>query len=128
MHKFVPFNFSTQTLGNYKTYLTLFNSLGESDANDTLQNSFTINDKTGVNAIILSQIKIYPNPAKDFVMVDISQLSQLPISFKVYSIDGKLILEKPLSDTRSKILTTDWTNGTYIIEIESFKVKIIVLH
>ncbi len=123
-----PFNFSTQTLGNYKTYLTLFNSLGESDANDTLQNSFTINDKTGVNAIILSQIKIYPNPAKDFVMVDISQLSQLPISFKVYSIDGKLILEKPLSDTRSKILTTDWTNGTYIIEIESFKVKIIVLH
>ena len=102
--------------------------MGESDANDTLQNSFTINDKTGVNAIILSQIKIYPNPAKDFVMVDISQLSQLPISFKVYSIDGKLILEKPLSDTRSKILTTDWTNGTYIIEIESFKVKIIVLH
>ncbi len=125
---FAPFNISAQALGNYKTYVALYNKFGESDANDSLQNAFIINDKTSVNAIALAQLKVYPNPANDLFTIDLKDLAALPKIINVYDIDGKNIYQTSIINTKMLINTKTWASGTYILAVDDLRLKIVVQH
>jgi hypothetical protein len=71
---------------------------------------------------IKNNISIYPNPAKDFVMID-----HLPneTTISIHDISGRKIFSNKYSETKVSINTSKFTNGTYIIQVDDHE-KIIL--
>ena len=74
------------------------------------------------NCVITSQdminsnamVNIYPNPAKDYMIIDLVDESQV----SVYNISGQLVHAFE-ANTQSIVNTKDWTKGIYFINIQS---------
>lgn len=102
---------STQTIdqnGLYSVVVTDINGCkGESDID-------TIMDYTHVGNISTETIKvnIYPNPAQNLVYINAS----IPVYAKLYSIDGKLIMDTP---DAYKIDLGNFSNALYLLKIYS---------
>jgi hypothetical protein len=65
-----------------------------------------------------NEIKIYPNPASDYVIVQKENQSLEPLSIKIIDISGKIVFEKSgINSNFTTIETTKFENGVYIIEI-----------
>ncbi|MBN8693117.1 MAG: multicopper oxidase domain-containing protein [Bacteroidetes bacterium] len=76
---------------------------------------------TSVNEIALNDlsIKIYPNPVKDILFLNIEQLSNpKPVEVKVYNSIGKLVYQTDIKDTNTVIDIGQWSGGLYLIEIQ----------
>lgn len=76
---------------------------------------------TSVSEIALNDlsIKIYPNPAKEILFLNIEQLSDpKPVEVKVYNSIGKLIYQTDTKDTNMVIDIEQWASGLYVIEIQ----------
>jgi len=66
-----------------------------------------------------SVIRIYPNPATDHVLIDLSQVES-PAMLRIYELSGKLVDQQYLTTAVSFNLPLNgFTKGMYIIEIES---------
>lgn len=64
-------------------------------------------------------IRIYPNPANDILHIATYNLvrpDESPL-LSIYSIEGKLMLQKVLSEQRSDINIQDFAKGMYILEL-----------
>jgi len=136
--------FDGLTSGNYKfeVYFELNYKIGLipdiltfTDNNGGLYygSTFTYTTTVGMDKNTdINAVKIYPNPAKDFVYVDLSSLEKdVLVSVTVYDILGKQLSVYEISEENFVILTTEgMTAGLYIIEIYthngSFRKKIII--
>jgi hypothetical protein len=65
-------------------------------------------------------IQVYPNPATDYFMLDISKYEQKMVSFSVYDANGKLVYqENEQSDNQLySVPTGSWPSGVYSIIVE----------
>ncbi len=74
------------------------------------------NQLTTHENIIKSAISIYPNPAKDFVMID-----HLPSesTISIYDMSGRKIFSKKYSETKVSINTSAFSNGVYMIQVDN---------
>lgn len=93
-------------------------------------------DFSGLNAQALNEInytireeqtaqkifKIYPNPASDFIVLNVE--IQGKVELKVFSSDGKLVMEK-LLQSNEKINVNSFSSGYYvaILEIDNAQFK-----
>lgn len=76
---------------------------------------------TSVSEIALNNlsIKIYPNPAKEVLFLNIEQLaSPKPVEVKAYNSMGKLIYQTVIKDANTAIDIGQWASGLYVIEIQ----------
>ncbi|WP_412850403.1 T9SS type A sorting domain-containing protein [Chryseobacterium sp. PMSZPI] len=64
-----------------------------------------------------AKVKIYPNPAGDFVTIDTSPLKNA--SARLYDTSGKLIKSPPLKSGKNTLNVSELPKGAYIIEILS---------
>jgi hypothetical protein len=87
--------------------------------------------------ITKSNIRIYPNPAKNSINIEIYDISNLEnVELSIFSIIGKLEFFKKYYSERIIINASDFNNGIYIInlrikekeQISSFNYKIIINH
>lgn len=112
--------------------------------NDLCMNIFTLNQKARILAVmqnsprrstlatslacqaplrvseyeLFDNVKLYPNPAQDYVIINISQGQDLPDSYTIYNSLGQLVKETKI--TSSNDLTIDITslsNGVYFLKI-----------
>jgi hypothetical protein len=60
-------------------------------------------------------IKIYPNPAKEFIVVDLANISESAIA-EIFDIQGKKVLEQRLSDNQ-QISVSGLRKGLYIYKL-----------
>lgn len=75
------------------------------------------NVSTGITPTTISDLNIYPNPAKD--VIQFNSLGKVS-SVKIYDLQGKLILVKqPQSSGTITIDITDIENGLYLIQINT---------
>jgi len=74
-----------------------------------------------VNTEKESAIIIYPNPAKTAFTI---QTGQAENEVKVFDMKGAIILQQSVAD-KSHINVSAWEKGTYIVEINNKKVKLI---
>jgi hypothetical protein len=65
------------------------------------------------------ELKFYPNPVSDFLIIE--SLTNSPSYIQLRQIDGKLLMDKklPASDKHSQIDFRDFPRGVYILSIES---------
>jgi hypothetical protein len=66
-----------------------------------------------------SLIKIYPNPTKEFVILETIDKSQKPSNIQIFDLFGKLLLDKMTTQTEGlnyKINVSNLPNGVYFIK------------
>ncbi|WP_162126547.1 T9SS type A sorting domain-containing protein [Flavobacterium phycosphaerae] len=112
--------------------------------NDICMNTFTLNQKGRVLAVIqnsprrntlptspalqapllaqrfdlFDNVKLYPNPANDFVTINISEGLELPDSFDIYNAMGQLVNHTKVgSSTDLTANTSGLSKGVYFIKI-----------
>ena len=65
-----------------------------------------------------SEFNLYPNPVKNELTVEFpAAVAQATIS--VYSILGILVYESKMDQWNSKINTSDWNSGVYLMNVSS---------
>jgi hypothetical protein len=57
---------------------------------------------------------IYPNPARDYLMIDIPESIVKNTSFDIHSLDGRKIKSTPCTTGKTSINTSDLAKGIYI--------------
>jgi|GEM_PF-3222707 len=68
---------------------------------------------------ITKPISIYPNPAKDWINLDLSGIGRQVISISIFDIDGKLVRkEDNISESLKTLDTSTLIKGTYYIQID----------
>jgi hypothetical protein len=65
-----------------------------------------------------SKIKLYPNPANDYIMVDFEEMKGVS-SFVLYNVSGKIVVEQSFNNQHNKVDITRLPNGIYHYEITS---------
>ncbi|MGC4040586.1 MAG: T9SS type A sorting domain-containing protein [Flavobacterium sp.] len=112
--------------------------------NDICMNTFTLNQKARILAVIqnsprrstlktslacqaplkvsevelFDNVKLYPNPAKDFVIINISQGQDLPDSFDIYNALGQCVAKvKVASSNDLTVDTSAFSKGIYLLKI-----------
>jgi hypothetical protein len=76
------------------------------------------NYNTIINHEIDPIIKIYPNPANDFVFIELSEKPLRKVSIVVHDISGRLLLSHDEINTQSiKIDTHEFMNGSYFVRL-----------
>ena len=72
----------------------------------------------GINENKAGEIKIYPNPAQDFVSIELPKnINQTQLS--IYNLTGQLISQKQITQPSKQIPIAELSNGTYIFVIQN---------
>jgi len=95
--------------GNYNVIVS--NAKGCKDTSDLYQ----VTNYTGIEDIpvLAHQIRIYPNPAQDFIQID----APVPINVTLTSIDGKVIKHQEINAAANKLSVKELATGMYLISI-----------
>jgi outer membrane protein assembly factor BamB len=75
------------------------------------------------NTLLKNNIKIYPNPTHDKIMIEI-ELKQINEIIEVYDLTGKLVLKEIISGN-SEIDLSSFNSGVYIIKIKDTYTRVI---
>jgi hypothetical protein len=81
---------------------------------------------TGIEDMTGNSISIYPNPSKNFIMVDLTQLSMEANSIEIYDVTGKHMESFTVeSNGIMKLDLSDYTNGIYQVRIDTSDAPIV---
>lgn len=65
------------------------------------------------------QMKVYPNPANDFIHVAVKEPLYPDNEIRIYNLTGSLVKTKNAYDSKSGINIADLCNGIYLLEVRS---------
>jgi hypothetical protein len=69
--------------------------------------------------IVPNSIKIYPNPASDFITLNINNKNAADISLTIYTSIGTLVKSELLRENNQRIYIGDLSCGVYIVALKS---------
>lgn len=95
--------------------------VGTALKNATLENTLTFDEEEPiVENIGLGQVKIYPNPTKGNLIVEIPEMEIEEIRVLVFSLQGKqLICKNVMPNIRLQLDLSDLPSGIYLMKIIS---------
>jgi len=108
------------------TYSIVFNgdTLDSGSGNfgfaDTIH--FCVNEAGIAKKHISNFINIYPNPAQDFISIEIDNFSE-PFYLELYAINGQLLRTATLSHNKSMINVSALAEGIYYMAIYNTRIK-----
>tara|TARA_B100000767_G_scaffold274877_1_gene309372 strand:+ start:1122 stop:1610 length:489 start_codon:yes stop_codon:yes gene_type:complete len=70
-------------------------------------------EATGINL----ELKAYPNPANNVIHLSISDYKNGGISYRIYNIQGKLLIDNPVKENLTSILLRDFSGGVYLLNV-----------
>jgi subtilisin family serine protease len=98
------------------TYIiTCVSSNGE--CSDTASIEILVGEPLGM-ASISSNIRISPNPASDFIQVQLPENSSAA-SIQLFSLNGQELMRRKITSQHSVISLSDFSNGVYMLMIET---------
>ncbi len=91
----------------------IFGNHGSGNRDDTVA-GFTL----GILDQELAQnVRLYPNPAKDNINIDLGAINYVDSSIKIYSVLGQLVTEQTLNATTTAVNTASLPAGIYLMTI-----------
>ena len=70
-------------------------------------------------------INVYPNPAQDYVIIDLSEITQRVITLEVYDITGRQVMRKEIENNGEyRLDLNDYNEGIYILNMYMSKYKV----
>lgn len=97
-------------LGSY--HATFTNDCGESTASNTI-----VVESNKINDYELSRFSVYPNPASSFVKI--AGETKMIENVSLYTMDGRMVWQKPINDYQAEINTSSLPEGLYIVRVLS---------
>lgn len=97
----------------------------------TYTDSVTISAATGIDDIMLSDVRIYPNPAKGNITI---QASEALNEIKLYNLAGQQVTVYSIAEgSKTQVLVADYTDGVYYLQAKSIsgkqlRRKLVLLH
>jgi len=71
------------------------------------------------NVLAESLVTLYPNPAKDLVQLDLTDLATKNVLISVFNVQGKLVFQQNVDNpTVTNIVTNNFGNGLYFLKVE----------
>src|SRR6185295_18637186 len=110
--------------GNYNIIVT--------DVNGCDVGAGIINVVAAVNqlSIVNYQLSIFPNPAKDELIINWKSLTGKEATLKVFDVFAREIYSTRITTPSLKLQTSDWSSGIYLLKIadgqRQFTRKIII--
>jgi hypothetical protein len=91
---------------------------GNHSVSEGVQQPYEISTETGIELKDINiNIKAFPNPADDFLTININDLKSTNFSYKLYRINGKLISKGKIETTETKINLINLSPAVYILQI-----------
>jgi len=116
----LSFNATTRTLSGTPdkaaTYVVVITAKDTSNASVSAQFTLTVKPYVSVGSISENNIEMYPNPAIDFVNINVDE-SLLPVMVTIKDINGKLLSSDKYSSTSNSIAVSTLSQGVYFVEI-----------
>ena len=75
-------------------------------------------DVTGLENYTTSSFKLYPNPARQFITIELENLTGIE-SIECYAADGKLIYSQRATQKNITLDTEQWNQGIYFLKLKS---------
>lgn len=102
------------TQGDKKVNLVKNELKAQNICNSTLGLSNVVNEST---------IRVYPNPAKEFLKIDFTSIKYQNLSTTLYDMSGRLVLTREYSTYNSDLVlnTSNLPNGVYILKVKTDK-------
>jgi hypothetical protein len=75
--------------------------------------------------VVTEQIKVYPNPAKQLLTVDILTKNNLEYTLQVFTMEGKLLLSKMITGSQNRVDISILSKGSYLLEIKNSGRKVL---
>jgi hypothetical protein len=89
-------------------------------AADVVQNFYSATINAVDEVVETNDMKIYPNPAQDFIIISCKKLLKSTTVVAVYDITGKLILEeKALQQNNLKLTLSTLSPGIFFVQVKS---------
>lgn len=70
-------------------------------------------EATGINL----ELKAYPNPANNVIHLSISDCKNGGISYRIYNIQGKLLIDNPVKENLTSIPLQKFSGSVYILNV-----------
>jgi hypothetical protein len=73
---------------------------------------------TAIDELLVSdlELKVYPNPTTEFVVIQINQLNNKP-AFSLYDLSGKLLQSQLISASETHVNLSEYASGTYLLKL-----------
>ena len=86
--------------------------------------SATNSQVANVEVIAKEKFTMYPNPANGFVTIKVPESGKYMV--EIYSVTGKKVLSKEISDFTTQIFTNTISPGAYFVRIKNQVDKLII--
>ncbi len=83
--------------------------------------SITVDAVTSTQVIQSSNIKIFPNPVSDWLVMEYSGEQTPNFSMTLYNTAGQRVLNKIISEKRTMVDVSKYTSGLYFLEIRDLE-------
>jgi len=81
--------------------------------------SFVVRWPLSVSTVSSLSLKLYPNPASDFFMLEFDDAPQSEILLRIFSLDGRLAQQQSLFNVNERVLLSEnLSSGAYVVEIQ----------
>ncbi len=93
----------------------------------TEQINLVVNNSTDIQEKTTKDFTVYPNPANERFSIAFPFSKNEIIDLKIFSATGRLVYQNKYHSSNSliNINTTSWSNGLYIIQIESYSGRVV---
>ncbi|WP_213520432.1 T9SS type A sorting domain-containing protein [Nonlabens sp.] len=77
------------------------------------------------NEINTNAIKLYPNPASEYLYVHFGELTQLPLQLTLFDLNGRLVYSESLQieNFQISIDVSDLDTGMYLVQLKGSKLN-----
>ena len=90
---------------------------GTGKVNPGVQQPYEIFSLATSENVVQSNISVYPNPVKDFLIVDFNSEKLENSSYQLFDATGKIIIQGNLENVKSQISASSLATGMYILRI-----------
>ena len=120
-------DFSKQSPGLYKCYLTAISSNDQDLSNNALQSRFRIMESVGLRVTLFSTLSVYPNPTSRMVMINLSQPTWNSEA-RLFDLNGKCVLTQAIDQQDNVLDLSYFANGVYFLEVNNERIKLVIEH
>lgn len=66
---------------------------------------------------IEASVSLYPNPTKEFVILNVANVNVEDLSYQLFDMQGKLISSNKLANNETRIQMTELASATYFVKV-----------
>ena len=101
------------------THVATYNYTNTIGCSGSATFTFNVSSCTGIEQLSLNEFNIKPNPASDYIYIELINQQLVGMTIEIYDALGKLVQKEVASDINNKIEISNLNKGIYIIRCVS---------